>query len=206
MYDKHEIEKRVHNARGGFLGIISSIGVFSVSLLTLIIIDISDTITTLSLIGEFLLVLALYITIGKFHPSVLFSREITGKNIKEDEYVSSLPVGSSLGYRQIGSRGVAQPFAPNTRANKRRTPPNLRASVYLRLEDGTVALISGLMPIHIDIYEDGDTLLRYSGTRYPIVTNKTVMRQPCPICGEVNEMVEDACHGCGLTIIEKSET
>ncbi len=205
MYDVREREKRVRNARWRFLAAVGSVATLAVLFAVLIISGISDTVTTLSLIGEFALALALYIIVGKAHPRIIFSREVIGENIKEEEYVSTLPVGSSLGYRQVGSRGVAQPFAPNTRANKRRTPPNLRGEVYLRLRDGEVKLLSGLMPIHLDIYEDGDTLLKYAGTRYPIVISRAAERQPCPICGEVNDMTSSGCHGCGLAIEKGNE-
>lgn len=204
MYDIVEVRARVQGLRRRFLLSVGIVAAMFVALLVLIFMHISDTVTVLSIIGEAALLLFGYVIVGKSEPRVIFGKEITGQNIKEEEYIASLPVGSSLGYRQVGSRGVPQPFAPNTRANKRRTPPNVRGEVYLRLDDGNIALVRGLGRAHIELYEDGDRLERLAGTRYPIIVGRSVNRQPCPICGEINDVTSDACHTCGLRIITEA--
>ena len=205
MYNTVEIERRVSWLRRRFLLVLGALIILFVLLLLLICFHISDTITTLCLICEVGLVLAVYAFVSKSKPAIIFGKEVVGRNIKEEEYIASLPVGSSLGYRQTGSRGVPQPFAPNTRANKRRTPPNVHGEVYIRLDDGSIELVRGLRREHLEMYEDGDILIKYAGTRYPVVISRKSTRQPCPMCGEINDMELELCHGCGLEIIREHE-
>lgn len=200
MYDTLEVGARVQGLRRRFLWSMGAIAALFVALFVLIFLHISDTVTVLCIIGEGVLLLFGYIIVGRSEPKIIFGKEIIGQNIKEEEYIASLPVGSSLGYRQVGSRGVPQPFAPNTRANRRRTPPNVRGEIYLRLDDGNIALIRGLGKAHMELYEDGDRLQRLAGTRYPIIVGRSVTKQPCPICGEINDITSEACHTCGLGI------
>lgn len=200
MYDSSEIKKRVNDKRRKFLCFFIGLISLFLALLVLICLHLNDTVTVACIFGEGLTLMFIYVLFSKSEPSVIFSAEIKGRSIKEEEYVASLPVGSSLGYRQTGSRGVPQPFAPNTRANKRRTPPNVRGEVYIRQENGSITLVRGLSPAHLELYEDEDLLQKYAGTRYPIILSRAPMRQPCPICGEINDITQEACHGCGLTI------
>lgn len=129
----------------------------------------------------------------KFNVRLLFSKEICGKNKKEYEYRIN---GDKR--NPIHSRGIV----PHTYANRKSAPLRLNGTVYLELDDGSIKSISGLYKSHMDIYEEGDVLIKYAGTRFPIVLNRKVSIQPCPICGEVNDVSLDACRTCGLDIIK----
>ena len=157
------------------------------------------------MLGGVLLLFALYKIFDVQSPSIWFSKEIRGVNIKEDEYVSRKTPGPGLSWRQVGGPASPQPFAPNTGANRRRTPPNIRSRVYLQLEDGNIVTISTLYKSHTELFVEGDTLLKYAGTHFPIVVSREMQKQPCPICGEVNDMSADACHNCGLSIIKTNK-
>ena len=52
--------------------------------------------------------------------------------------------------------------------------------------------------------EGGRLVLQYAGTRFPIVVSRDVKRQPCPLCGEVNDKSLAECRGCGLGIVKNS--
>ena len=129
----------------------------------------------------------------KSEAKILLSRKITGKNIKEYEY----------GIQNDGQPPIFRwSNTPNTYANRKTHPRRLNGSVYLELDNGNVKEITGLYKSHIDIYEEGDILLKYAGTKYPVVLSRKIDIQPCPICGEVNDMSADACQSCGLGIIK----
>ena len=124
---------------------------------------------------------------------VLFTPEIKGRNIKEYEYAIH-------GNRQ--ERIYRKGNMPHTFTNKKILPLRLNGTVYLKLDDGNIKSISGLYKSHMDIYEDGDILLKYAGTKFPIILSREVKKQPCPICGEVNDETRDVCRSCGLGIIK----
>ena len=138
----------------------------------------------------------LFFYIDKKRPAYLFSREICGTNIKETEYEthaarSGLPVA-------------------NHRAGKnynllRKSPANLRASVFLREENGSVTEIRGLRPEHTELYLDGDALYKPKGAIYPMIVGRDSDTQPCPLCGKINSHKEYACADCGLSIIDSAE-
>ena len=54
----------------------------------------------------------------------------------------------------------------------------------------------------MDIYEDGDILVKYAGTRFPVIVSRDAKKQPCPICGEVNDESREECRVCGLGIVK----
>jgi hypothetical protein len=146
---------------------------------------------------EFPLILLLAATVKKYNARVLLSKEIRGKNIKEYEYGVHAS-GNAQGkiYRRVG--------IPLTHANRRASSPlRINGTVYLELENGNVTSISGLYKSHMDIYEDGDILVKYAGTRFPVVVSRDVYKQPCPICGEVNDKSRSECRTCGLSIITR---
>jgi hypothetical protein len=126
---------------------------------------------------------------------VLFSKEITGINIKEHEFaiVNLRPTFSA---RIIMPRRNTSSFANRSR----RTKPPTGAIVYLRVADDDVAYIDGLTNAQTDIYEIGDTLYKYPGTRYPIIIGRKTISQPCPLCGTANKESEPECITCGLPI------
>lgn len=129
----------------------------------------------------------------EYTPFILFSGEVRGVNIKESEYVANIKHGSPKIYRRIN--------APDTHANKKISHPNLRGSVYIRQENGNIYEAHGLSIASINIYKDGDTLIKPEGAKYPQIVNRKCENQPCPLCGEINFVGSKSCHGCGLLII-----
>ena len=116
-------------------------------------------------------------------PLVLFSKGLRGTNIKEHEYVTAgtrITRYGGISYRYIPSRHLGD--------------------VYIRLDDGDVVAVCHLPKKHLDIYEIGDELLIFPGTRYPIVVGRDASEIPCPICGYINSMKNDKCESCGLKI------
>lgn len=202
-YDHNEIEHVVNKKRKKFIICFSVIFIFMIFALVAILCKFNDTLTFLSIIAEFIFALLLWRLFDKISPKILFSKQIKGINIKEDEYVSRKASGPQLRWRQVGGPVTPQPFAPNTRENRKVSPPNIRSKVYLQLENGNIVVLSGLYKSHAEIYVEGDVLLKFAGTHYPIVVGRKTDRNPCPICGEVNSSSQDACHSCGLAIIKE---
>ena len=204
-YNLCELEARVKRLRKELIiKLIISLAVLVLSAIMLAI-DFGDAVN-LAFAG-FIVCAIMYIgyTVGNIQPKVVFSKEIKGINIKEDEYVTKQSGGPGLRYRQEGARTFGgPPIAPNTGANKKRTPPSLRSAVYLRVDDGDVVMLRDLYKVHTDIYLEGDTLLKPNGAKYPIILNRTTDKQPCPLCGEVNDNTKSSCHGCGLSIIREA--
>ena len=205
MYDSKEIEKIVKQKRKMFITEFSIIITLMIAALILLILNINSSVTFICIVAELLLLFAIYKIFDVQSPSIWFSKEIRGLNIKEDEYVSRKTPGPGLSWRQVGGPASPQPFAPNTGANRRRTPPNIRSRFFLQLEDGNIVTISTLYKSHTELFVEGDTLLKYAGTHFPIVVSREMQKQPCPICGEVNDMSADACHNCGLSIIKTNK-
>ena len=130
----------------------------------------------------------------KYDVKSLFSREIKGKNLKEHEY-NTYGKATHIAARRVNM--------PHTYANKKAPPLRLNGTVYLELEDGNIKSISGLYKSHMDIYEYGDVLIKYRGTKFPIVVSREATKQPCPICGEINDSSSERCRICGLRIIKQ---
>ena len=155
--------------------------------------------TTLMFISVVLLLSSIILTIKatkKYPPQVLWARELRGINVKEHEYLQGYQRGG-FGMRSLkyGNR------FRTTRSHLDPLPSKLKAIVYLRLDDGSIKEIGELSKAHTDIYRDKDELVRYEGTRYPVIIGRRVERQPCPLCGTVNGAERDACF-CGLSIIK----
>ena len=205
MYDSEEIKKVVKQKKTAIIIEFSIIIALMAIALILSVLNISSTVTFVCIVTELVLLFAIYKIFDVQSPLVYFSKEVRGVNIKEDEYISRKAYGPGLSWRQIGGHAPPQPFAPNTGANRRSTPPNVRGRVYLRLDDGNVAAISTLYKSHTELFDEGDTLLKYAGTQFPVVISRKLDRQPCPICGEINDMTADRCHICGLGIIRKTD-
>ena len=205
MYDSKEIEKMVKQKRKMFITEFAIIITLMIAALILLILNINSSVTFICIVAELLLLFAIYKIFDVQSPSIWFSKEIRGVNIKEDEYVSRKTPGPGLKWRQVGGPASPAPIAPNTGANRRRTPPNIRSGVYLQLEDGNIVTLSTLYKSHTELFVEGDTLLKYAGTHFPIVVSREMQKQPCPICGEVNDMSVDACHNCGLRIIKTNK-
>ena len=196
MYDLEEIKKTVDEKRKNFYIKVAVILCIMVTSLVLSLIGLNDTITVLGVVAEFPLFYFLVKTWNKSEAKVLLKGEIKGKNIKEIEYGIQ-----NDGQPPIYRRGNM----PHNMSNRKVHPRRLNGSVYLELENGNIREITGLYESHMNIYEEGDILLKPAGTKYPVVISRQPKKQPCPICGEVNDMSADACHNCGLGIIKTNK-
>ncbi len=139
--------------------------------------------------------------IRSYSPGILFSLEKRGILIKEHEYVANIKKG--LSGRAVVAKRTSGPHSSTGNARSRR--PHVRSAyVYVRDESGNVLIFDGLTSLHTDIYEIGDEVLRPAGARYPIITvavdNRKIEKQPCPLCGRINEMSKTECGACGLAI------
>ena len=193
MYDLKEIQKIVNEKRKSFYIKISVIFCIMIASLALSLTGINNTVTLLGIAAEFPLLYLLVKTWNKCEAIVLLKGEIKGKNIKEIEYGIQ-----NDGQPPIYRRGNM----PHNMSNRKVHPRRLNGSVYLELENGNIREITNLYEAHMNIYEEGDILLKPAGTKYPAVISRQLKKQPCPICGEVNDMSDDACHNCGLGIIK----
>lgn len=199
-YNCNEIKKRVYEKRRKFILTLSATLLFMIVSLVLILLKISDEVTFICIVAEIVLMFVIYRMFDVQQPEIIFSKMIKGVNIKEDEYISRKTPGSGLTYRQVGGPASPEPIAPNTGANRRRVPPNIRSRVYIQLENGGIVTVSSLYKSHTALYEEGDMLLKYSGTQFPVIIGRSVSKQPCPICGEINDAVRTECAQCGLSI------
>ena len=199
-YNESEIKERVGKRKKSFfLKALIPLCLILISALAMIIFP---DVTLIFFAVAVIIASAVYLfkTLRRYEPRVLFSGEITGENIKEHEFVTT---DRRLGF---GARIVVKPkriptgsFAPK----RSRTKPPTSAIVYLRVEDGDVIYLDGLTGAQTDIYEIGDTLHKYAGTRFPVIVGREVDSQPCPICGTANKKIETRCITCGLDIIDK---
>lgn len=195
-YSHDEIREYVRDRRERLVKRLIISGVTLIASAVLWMLDLGTTPTFIGVAGVGVSLLLLLRALKKYPPKVLWSREITGVNIKEHEYVESYQRGG-FGIRSMryGNR------TRSTRSHLDPLPTRVRARVYLRLEDGDIYTVSDLYRAQTDVYEDGDTLIKYEGTRYPVIVGREVKRQPCPICGTVNTEVRNKC-SCGLSIID----
>ena len=144
--------------------------------------------------------------IRSYSPSVLFSSEKRGILVKEHEYVATVKRG--LSGRATVAKRTAGTHSSSGNAKSRR--PHVR-SAYIYVRDGNenVLIFDGLTSLHTDIYEIGDEVLRPAGARYPIIVaakdNRKIEKQPCPLCGRINEMNKSECVACGLSINKITE-
>ena len=199
MYDLNEIKKRVKHNRIMLITEFSAILALMIAALIPIILKLNTTVTFVFILVEVILIFLVYVIFDKQSPMVCFSREIKGVNVMEDDYVVKNPK-PGLKWRQVGGPASPAPITPNTGANRRRTPPNIRCRVYLKQENGNIVTVSSLYKSHIELFSEGDVLLKYAGTQFPVIVSGNINKQPCPICGEVNDMSENNCKICGLKI------
>ena len=192
-YDIAELSGRVRERREKFVRAVTLLSLTIVASTVIAILFPETTILFVCITLAVVLFAVLISTVRKFQPSVLFSKEISGINIKEHEYVT-IAQSHMRSSRYLGFYAG--------RYNQTGSAKGVRALVYLKLSDGDVAVIDGLSKVHTDIYEDGDELLLPSGAKYPIVMNRTMKKQPCPICGTVNCDTDVRCRSCGLGIVK----
>ncbi|MBR5140308.1 MAG: hypothetical protein IKV16_04555, partial [Clostridia bacterium] len=131
----------------------------------------------------------------RYHPGIIFSKEVVGVNIHEHEFVVT-------NRRPTFSARIVMPKRDTSSftGGRTRTKGTTSAIVYLKLDDGNVTFVDKLTNAQTDIYEIGDRLYRFAGTRCPVILNKEVEAMPCPICGTQNKHTEPKCITCGLSI------
>ena len=196
-YDTEQITAYVEQRRKEFKIITLTLGLVLVTAMILIGIFYGNDndIVFWSAISVVAVMLIFYLSVGKYSPAVLFSPEIQGTSIKEHEYTVRTA-------KQVYSEGRATIFAYGRR-RVRKASYSIASSVYLKLDDGNIKEISGLDKKHTDLYEIGDRLLKFAGTKYPIILDRQTKRQPCPICGTINEETDKNCKKCGINIFKK---
>ena len=203
-YDLFDLNIKVQKRKKSFIFGAVSLLLFSILCILLVAFSGRNEIILISGVALFVIFLLYLKLFEKFTPKILFSKEIIGENLKESEYEimkRGSYTGNGMRHKQVGSHGT-MPYAPNTRANRKAFHKSMHFSgeVYLKSEGGNIHLISGLYLSHLEIYEEGDVLLKPRGCKFPIVTNRRLESQPCPLCGEVNGKERDKCAGCGLKI------
>ena len=196
-YCEYEMKKRIENKKQRFIKLSVLVGALFLSCIILIFVFMNknNNMVFLSSMGLVILIFAEHKIIAKHHPEIIFSKEIKGENIKEIEYLPQSVKIYSAQYKRINSH------YKSAHNNTKSIPRNVRAKVYLKLDDENVREIDGLSKAHTDFYEDGDMLLKYAGTKYPIVVNRDTDKQPCPLCGKINSKEKKQCERCGLDII-----
>ena len=195
MYDEKEIKKRISTKRKVFLVKLIIDLLVLIGGIVFLIIDIDSTLFFRGIVIIILALAYLSILCDKYRPVTLFSREIKGENIKEHIYEVYVRRGVALRPKQVGMGYGGQPLS-HTRMAK----ATLRSAVYLKLEKGDIKEIRNMRVEHAELYEDGDVLLKYAGTKYPVIINRESERQPCPICGTINATKDEACLNCNLKI------
>ena len=194
-YDEKEIAKAISKKRKYFLvSLALNLFVFAGGVVFLAV-DSDDRRFFSGIIMILISLVFIWNLCNKYAPFTLFSREIKGENIKEDIYEIYVRRGVALAPKQVGMGYGGRPLS-HTRMAK----TFLRSSVFLKLENGDIKEIRGMRVEHVELYEDGDTLLKYAGANYPIVLGRELERQPCPLCGTINLTKDDACIHCGLKI------
>lgn len=142
-------------------------------------------------------------TFKRYRPNIIFSKEVVGENIHEHEFVvSNRRYAFAIRKTTVTPRVNTSSFT----GGKTRTKPPTGAIVYLRLDDGNVTYVDKLTNAQTDIYEIGDRLYKFAGTRCPVIINKEVEAMPCPICGTQNKHTEPKCITCGLPIEDGIKT
>ena len=196
-YDEKEIAKAISKKRKYFLiSLILDLFVLAGGIVFLII-DTSNSRFFSGIIMVLISLVFIWNLCNKYAPFTLFSREIKGENIKEDIYEIYVRRGVALRPKQVGMGYGGRPLS-HTRMAK----TFLRSAVFLKLENGDIKEIRGMRVEHVELYEDGDTLLKYAGANYPVIVNRETQRQPCPLCGTINLTKDEACIHCGLRMIK----
>ena len=197
-YDLSAIELRVSEARRKFKNAVIACAIIFLASVGLIIYfyDINDAAVFFAGLVAFNTIIFFTRTLNRFSPAILFSSEIRGINILEEEFALTQRRGFSLGsrYAMYIKRGT------HSTGNHRY---RIGANVYLRLENGDVQIIKGLRQAHTDLYVEGDTLLKPAGVRYPIIVSRDTDKQPCPYCGYINSKGSTECEHCKLGIFDK---
>ncbi len=187
-YDLEELTKRVAEKRERFTKTVVLLALFLIAAIIVLIVYPETTVTFICVISIIALAVSILVTLKKYELPILFGKGVSGINAKEHEYAVSGRVRTSrwFGRYTLGSG----------RINK----SNIHSIIYLRLDDGDVIAVDGHMKAHTDVYEIGDRLVRYEGAKYLVIDAAGVKKNPCPICGTVNDGARIKCDGCGLGI------
>ena len=102
MYDSIEIKKIVNQKRKTLITEFATIVALMFIALILLIINTSSAVTFICIVAELVLLFAIYKIFDVQSPSIWFSKEIRGINIKEDEYVSRKTPGPRLSCASSG--------------------------------------------------------------------------------------------------------
>ena len=194
-YNEEEIKRHVKERQRSFLT--KTVSLLALIIISVIIIAIFPEVTVTFVCVTIIIIAAVCLikTVNRYSPLIIFSKEITGKNIHEHEYAINIK-GPTYRKRWFVPRLKTSEFTGGTN----RIKTTVGATVYLRLPDGNVTSIDRLYNGQTDIYEIGDTLYKYPGTRFPIVLDKELEAMPCPLCGTANKHTESKCITCGLKI------
>ena len=198
-YDLSQLKERIAERKRIFkLRLFFCVGLFITSVLIIAFnYGKNDTVVLAGGMAAIILIFVFADILKKYSPAVLFSPEIRGVNIKEDEYVLRTP---QRGYK-MGK--YLRYVTPSTGSNMQtKVHEKMRAGVYLRLDDGNIYAIDNLFTAHTNLYEIGDVLYKPAGVKYPIIESRITDRQPCPLCGQLNDDKSTECGGCGLNIFK----
>lgn len=183
-YDTDDLKARVEQRKKKFKStvILSLLIIFMAIFLLFSYNDI--TLEFICLISIILTIIYIFRCFKKVSPRILFSKEQRGINVKEDEYVT-------------GATRITRYGGYRYRYSKSRH----KGDIYIKLDSGEIVLFTCLPKSHLDIFEIGDTLVKYEGCAFPIVEGGKKLLSPCPLCGEVNDSSRYCCTRCGLKII-----
>ena len=191
-YDYDELYRRVLEKRKSFTHFAVLILVGIAAALVVVALNISVEVSFGAIMLTLILCFSGYRLIVKFAPKTLFSKEITGENIKEHEADRT-----RVGALHRRNRTIM----PNTGANRKAPIRRIIGTVYLKTDDGGIEIIEGLCESHMNFYSGGDVLFKPAGAKFPSVINRPTEVQPCPLCGEFNSSDKEKCRICALGII-----
>ena len=182
-YDIDDIALRVEARKNRFKATIAASTLLIVASVLIAAFYPETTVVFLCAVAILGAVIYLWRYLKNNNPMIVFSKGFRGTNIKEHEYVTA-------GTRLTRYGGISYRYIPSRH----------KGDVYIRRDDGEIIVVSHLPKKHLDIYEIGDDLVCYPGTRYPNVDSRETKEQPCPICGYVNSDRFEKCEKCGLKI------
>lgn len=198
-YDLADIAKRVQKRKNDFLGRIIAYALVALgAILGAVLVPERKFVVPAGVIIV-VLIFAVSKLLKKYKPSVLYSGEVSGVNIKEHE-IMGVREGKPI-YRRF-------PNTPHNYSNHKNgdyPKHKIRGSVYMLLDDGNIFEVANLNVSQLEFYEDGDKMVKPAGARFPQVVGREVDRQVCPICGRINRVGVDACLSCGLLVLKETQ-
>lgn len=195
-YDLSELRDRVKKERM-HLAIKISIVVFLMIVGGVIaIVNFDRSVTLICIAVQFPLLICLVNLWNRSQGKIIFSREVSGEIIKKYEY----------GIQNDGAPPIFRWVnTPNTYANRKTHPRVLNGSIFIKQKNGNIKEIRGLYKTHLDIFEEGDAIVKPAGVKFPLLVGRNVSEHPCPYCGESNSAEDKMCCHCGLKILPDKE-